>query len=235
MKTFLCISSTDLTKTRTFRPDMFLPCPLHVTMENWSLPSSSPARRWEPIPQSKAVHWITILESCSTSASALRTSRSKSMAFCQAPCATVTRPPQPGPPHFFSPSSVLQLGPPHSVSEHEAPGGVPQVCNKWGSRHQPSEGESVARHSCAGPGWPQRACRWSSARVLGNTVFGERSVELRNKLPYSLPRKQFMMLHQCLLPQWTGMSSGRCVGCKHYLMWGWNLPIGEPENASPLS
>lgn len=93
--------------------------------------------------KTEAVHWITIWESCSTSARALRTSRSKSMAFCQALCATVTRPPQPGPPHFFCPSSVLQFGPPHSVSEQEAPGGVPQVCKEPGNRPRFRVGTAV--------------------------------------------------------------------------------------------
>lgn len=91
------------------------------------------------------------------------------MAFCQAPRATATSPPQPGPPHCFCPSSVLQFGPPHSVSEQEAPGGVPHVCSEPRNKHG-VQSESAAANSCAEPGWPQRPCRWSSARVLENSV-----------------------------------------------------------------
>lgn len=110
---------------------------------------SDPPCNCKPI-DNKTMQWLTILESCSTSARALRTSRSKSMAFCQALWATVTRPPQPGPPHFFSPSSVLQLGPPHSLSEQSAPGGVPQVCNKPRVRQR---GSGLVSNGTAG--WPE--------------------------------------------------------------------------------
>lgn len=77
-------------------------------------------------------YYLTILESCSTSANALRMSLSKSIAFCQALWATVTSPSHPGPPHFFFPSSVRQLRPPHSDSAQEAPGAVPHVCRDTG-------------------------------------------------------------------------------------------------------
>lgn len=80
--------------------------------------------------------WITILESCSTSANALRMSLSKSMAFCHALWATVTSPSQPGPPHFLCPAAVRQCSPPHSDSAQEAPTGVPHIW-EWdkGSDH----------------------------------------------------------------------------------------------------
>lgn len=144
----------------------------------------------KPTIKTEAIHRITILESCSTSARALRTSWSKSMVFCQALCATVTRPPQPGPPHFFCPSSVLQFGPPHSVSEQEAPWGVPQVCNKPRNRHKVQRVNLLQQNICAVPGWPQGVCRWSSARVLENRVWdGERSKEFRNKLTCLFLRK----------------------------------------------
>lgn len=46
-------------------------------------------------------------------------------------------------------------------------------------------------HSCAGPGWPQTACRWSSARVLKNMcgIQGGKNKTFRDKLTCLLPMK----------------------------------------------
>lgn len=63
-------------------------------------------------------------------------------------------------------------------SRNTRPLGASRRSATRGSRPWPSERESAAQHSCAGPGWPQRPCRWSSAGALGNTVFkGERGAQ----------------------------------------------------------
>ena len=52
------------------------------------------------------------------------------------------------------------------------------------------QSESKVANSCAGPGWPERVCRWSSARELGKVFRIERSKELRDKPACFLPRKE---------------------------------------------
>lgn len=101
------------------------------------------------------------------------------MAFCQALWATVTRPPQPGPPHHFSPSSVLHFGPPHSLSEQSAPGGVPHVCNEPRVRHKRSQGQAQELSGLRqdhGTGWvahrsvlSKEPGRWGAARLLDSS------------------------------------------------------------------
>lgn len=74
------------------------------------------------------------------------------MAFCQALWATVTSPSQPGPPHFFFPSSVRQFKPPHLDSAQEAPTGVPHVCKDTTDKGNSHSFVSIAERR---GGWSQ--------------------------------------------------------------------------------
>lgn len=164
-KTSLCIFFTDFTTTGTLTLDVSLPCPFHFTMEHRSLPSRSSSlslranttkrgcppnyhlgellhlgQRAQDV--SVEVHGFLPGSVCHRDQAPAAGSPTLLLAFVRSAAGAAT----------------LRLG-------TRGPWGRPAGLQQGGAGPG-LQRESEAQHSCAGPGWPQRACRWSLARVL---------------------------------------------------------------------